>query len=337
MEWKFATTLIGSQPCKETASAVDAVLGSGVSCPAWPQMPSLNARESMYAQTGSHLPGMTVENDKVIVDLGAYDPTEIYTAILSDNVDYFVHPPESFAGLYEFLDRDLSKFQAIKGQITGPISEGLQICDRKGRPVIYDESYGEIVRKTVNMMAKWQSRRLKMCNGTVILFFDEPSVTMLGSPFASVSDDDAKKWINESMEGVDCYRGIHCCGNTNWAMILGTDIDILNFDAYQYGENLLAYTDELAEFYERGGTVAWGIVPNSESELEKVTAADVVAKLEALFDKMENKGFSRQNVASQSMITPQCGLSGISEQNIGKLYALLNAVSAEMKARYGFQ
>ncbi len=336
MEWKFATTLIGSQPCSDPGVALKGVLESKVSCPAWPQIPSADPKESMYAQTGVKFPGLFIKDDKVFVDLENYDPTEIYTAIVSDNVDYFVHPPEYFAGLYAFLDNDLSSYQAIKGQITGPISEGLQVIDTDGRPVIYNEAYSEIVRKAINMMAKWQFRRLKMCNDNVIIFFDEPSMTMLGSPFASVSDNDAKKWINESMEGIECFRGIHCCGNTNWATILDTNIDILSFDAYQYGENLLMYTDELVKFYEKGGTIAWGIIPNSDSVLEKIKAADIVAKLEALFDKLENKGISRQKAASQSMITPQCGLSGVSEENIGKVYELLNAVSTEMKSRYGF-
>lgn len=337
MEWNFATTLIGSQPCTEPAAAVDAVLRSHVSCPSWPQIPSLDIRESMYAQAGSRLPGLTVEGDRIQVDLDSYDATEIYTAILSEDTDYFRHPEDSFSGLYEFLKRDLSSYAAIKGQITGPISEGLQICDRKGRPVIYDESYGEIVRKNINMMAKWQVRRLKERNKTAIMFFDEPSITMLGSPFASVTDEDAKAWINESMEGVDCFRGVHCCGNTNWAMLLNTEIDILSFDAYQYGENLLMYSDDLAEFIGRGGTVAWGIVPNSDSAIDKAAAADIVCRLEALLDKMEKKGIDRRRAASQSMITPQCGLNGVSEANIGKAYALMNEVSLEMKRRYGLQ
>ena len=336
MDWNFATTLIGSLPFANSIDSVDITLDGRVACPSWPQLPTRGINESMYVQTGAYLPGLKIDGDKIIVDLNDYDPTEAYTAILSDDIGHFIHPPELYEGMYEFLNRDLSKYDAVKGQVTGPISEGLQILDKNSRPVIYDESYSEIVRKTVNMMAKWQARRLSMSNNNVIIFFDEPSLSILGTPFASISDDQARAWINESMDGVDAFRGIHCCGNTNWAMILSTDIDILSFDAYNYGDNLLMYPDELTDFLSKGKCIAWGIIPNSDDSVSKETVDTIVARLESLFDKMEEKGINRKKVAHQSMITPQCGLSGLTEENAKKVFDLLDGVSKEMKRRYGF-
>ncbi len=337
MEWKFATTLIGSQPYTNPVEAVDKILDGRVSCPSWPQMPSKGINESMYMQTGAHLPGLKVVDEKIFVDLNDYDPMEIYNAILTDDVDYFVHPPNMFTGLYQFLGQDTSSFMAVKGQVTGPISEGLQILDSEGRPVIYDESYCEIVRKTINMMAKWQARRLSMANDKVIIFYDEPSLSILGTPFVSLSDDQAKEWINEVLEDVDAYRGVHCCGNTNWEMILSTDIDILSFDAYQYGDNILMYPDALTKFFAKGASIAWGIIPNSDDALETETVDSIVQRFEALFDKLEQKGINRQKAAEQSIITPQCGLNGVSVENVDKVLDLLSGVSKEMRSRYGFE
>ncbi len=337
MEWKFATTLIGSQPYTNPVEAVEKTLDGRVSCPSWPQMPSKGINESMYMQTGAHLPGLNVMDEKMTVDLNNYDPMEIYGAILSDDVDYFVHPPNMYAGLYQFLVQDLSSFTAVKGQVTGPISEGLQILDAEGRPVIYNESYSEIVRKTINMTAKWQARRLSMANEKVIIFYDEPSLSILGTPFVSLSDEQAKEWINEVLEDVDAYRGVHCCGNTNWEMILSTDIEILSFDAYQYGDNILMYPDALTRFFGKGGSIAWGIIPNSDDALAVETVDSIVTRFEALFDKIEEKGINRQKAAEQSIITPQCGLNGVSIENVDKVLDLLSGVSKEMRRRYGFE
>lgn len=337
MDWNFATTLIGSQPYANSMEAVDKVMDGRITCPAWPQLPARGYKESMYVQTGAHLPGLKVENDKAVVDLNDYDPTEIYTAILSEDIDFFVYPPELYGGFYEMLEKDMSSFQAVKGQVTGPISEGLQILDSEDRPVIYDESYGEIVRKTINMSAKWQARRLSAMNSNVIIFFDEPSLSMLGTPFASISDEDAKNWINEVMDGVDCYRGIHCCGNTNWSMLLSTDIDILSIDAYQYGDNLLMFPDELTDFYGKGAAVAWGIIPSSDEAIEAETVESLVARLESLFDRLEEKGLNRQKAARQSLITPQCGLGLVEPKNVEKVLDLLKGVSEEMKKRYDLE
>lgn len=334
MDWNFTTTLIGSLPYVNPIDAVEKILDGRISCPSWPQLTAKGYKESMYVQTGAHLPGLKIDGDKPTVDLDNYDPTEAYEAILGENVDYYIYPPDLYSGFYELLDKDLSQYVAVKGQVTGPISEGLQILNQEDRPVIYDESYGEIVRKTVNMSAKWQARRLSAMNSNVIIFFDEPSLSMLGTPFASISDDDAKAWINEAMDGVDCYRGIHCCGNTNWAMLLSTDIDILSIDAYQYGENLIMFPDELTDFFARGGAVAWGIIPSGDEAIEAETVESLVAKLESLFDKMEEKGINRQTAAMQSLITPQCGLGLVQPENVEKVFDLLNGVSSEMKKRY---
>ena len=337
MDWNFATTLIGSQPYKNSVEAIDKTLDGRVSCPSWPQLPARGYKEGMYIQTGAHLPGLKIEGDKPTVDLSDYDPTDIYTAILTDDVDYFVYPTDLYAGFFELLERDASSFQAVKGQVTGPISEGLQVLDAEDRPVIYDEAYGEIVRKTVNMSAKWQAKRLSSMNPNVIIFFDEPSLSMLGTPFASISDEDAMNWINEALDGVDCYRGVHCCGNTNWSMLLKTNIDILSIDAYQYGDNLVMFPDELTEFYEKGGAVAWGIVPSGDELIEKETVESLVARMESIFDKMEEKGINRQKAAVQSLITPQCGLGLVDVDNVDKVFDLLKGVSDALKERYGLQ
>lgn len=337
MDWNFATTLIGSQPYDNAVTAVDKIVDGRVSCPAWPQLSGRGYSEGMYVQTGAHLPGLQIQGDKVVVDLENYDPTDAYTAIVSDDVDYFVYPHDNYSGFYEFLGHDLSGFKAVKGQITGPISEGLQIVDTTGRSVIYDETYCELVRKTINMSAKWQAKRLSKVNDNVILFFDEPSLSMLGSPFASISDEQAETWINDSLNDVDCFRAVHCCGNTNWAMLLKTNIDILSIDAYRYGSALPMYPDELSDFINKGGSIAWGIIPNTDENIVNETVWSISERMDDILEKLEGKGIDRRKAAKHSIITPQCGLGGMDASNVDRVLTLMEGVSKDMKQRYGFK
>jgi len=335
MDWKFATTLIGSMPFYEPEDALDLILDGRVDCPSWPQL-SRGIRESMYVQTGAHLPGLRIEGEKVFADLDDYDPTEIYEAIVFENEEFFKPPEKCHAGFYGLLSNDISRFRAVKGQVTGPISEGLQIQDVNGRSVIYDETYGEIVRKTVCMTARWQAHRLMKANDCVIMFFDEPSLSLLGSPFAQISEEDAVNWLNEAMEGVEGYRAVHCCGNTDWGMVLRTKLDILSFDAYSYSDNLALYIDDLKAFIDRGGALSWGLIPNREEDLSRETVRSLCAKLENVMEKLQSKGLDKGLIARRSLITPQCGLEGLTPEAVDSVLDLLSGVSREMKGRYGF-
>lgn len=337
MDWNFATTLIGSLPYDNAKQALDKILDGRVSCPAWPQLPALGYSESMYVQTGCYLPGIKIDEKgkKMTADMSAYDPTEIYTAILSEDLTYFAHPEKYHRGLYGFIRRDLSKFKAIKGQVTGPISEGLQIQDRSGRPVIYDDAYSEIVRKAVNMAAKWQSKELSKHNKNVIVSFDEPSLTLLGTPFAAVSAEQAVEWINESMEGVECSKAIHCCGNTDWALVLRTNVDILSFDAYAYAHTIAMFPNEISEFLERGGTLSWGLIPSTDDAVEIENAKSLVKIFKDNIAALVKKGVDEDLIVRRSMITPQCGLGGMEAKNADKALDMLSEVSKAMRSNYG--
>ncbi|MCL2606958.1 MAG: hypothetical protein FWD92_00120 [Methanomassiliicoccaceae archaeon] len=337
MSWNFATTLIGSLPYDDAEHALDKILSGKITCPAWPQLPALGFTESMYVQTGCRLPGVNIDEEakRITVNTSSYDATDIYTAILSDDVSYFTHPEKYHKGLYEFLNRDLSKFKAVKGQVTGPISEGLQIQDENGKSVIYDEAYSELIIRTVNMTAKWQYERLSKQNKNVIIFFDEPSLSLLGTPFASISNDQAVKWINESMEGLGCSIAIHCCGNTDWALVLRTNIDILSFDAYSYAHTIAMFPDEVSAFLKKGGTLSWGIVPSSDDAIASETADSLVKRLKESIAALVRKGVSEDLMIKQSMLTPQCGLGPVEPKSADKALDMLYSVSKTMKEHYG--
>ncbi|MCL1904626.1 MAG: hypothetical protein FWG19_00695 [Methanomassiliicoccaceae archaeon] len=337
MDRYFETTLIGSLPFDDPAYAIDRILDSGVTYPAWPQLPALGYSESMYVQTGCNLPNIEIDlsEKKITVDIPAHDPYLMYEAIVSENIDYFKHPQKYHKGFYEFLSRDLSGLKGLKGQVTGPVSEGLQILDKEGRSVLYDDSYAELVRHGVNMTAKWQLNELRKHNKNVIMFFDEPSLTLLGTPFASVSREQAWDILDGAMEGLDCEKAIHCCGNTDWSVVLNTELDILSFDAYAYGHTIAMFPEEISAFLEKGGTLAWGIIPSGDDLIETENVDGLVKKFKEDIGALVKKGMDEDLIIRRSMVTPQCGLGGMDPKNVDKAFDLLFRVAEKMKEHYG--
>lgn len=337
MDWNFAPSVIGSLPCTDPARAVDLIVNNLRTIPTWPQLPNMGFRENMYVQFAHRLPGVQVDEarKKVRVDLDNYDPEDIYTRILSEDISSFDLPPEHFAGFHEFMARDLpEETVAVKGQITGPVSMGLQLTDLNDRPVLYDEAYAEIIRRSLNLTARWQEGELqKKCPRTMI-FLDEPYLSMMGTPFASVSQADVAAWTVEVTAGLEGSIGLHCCANTDWPFIMGLPIDVLSFDAFGYGYTILLYPDEVTRFLDRGGCLAWGVVPSSDDKLVHENVDTLVETMENMISSLAAKGVDRERLVRQSMITPQCGLSGLDERGGQTVMRLLVGVSEALAERY---
>ncbi|MCX6650528.1 MAG: hypothetical protein NT131_02570 [Methanomassiliicoccales archaeon] len=337
MAWNCAATGIGSLPHKDPAEAVELVLSRMEEVPYWPQLPSLGFGENMYAQFSTRLPGVKVDAHwkRISVDLDDYDPEEFYIAVVSEDVGHFAHAPQDFHGLYALLAAVKGKrFKAVKGQVTGPVSAGLQVLDQNGKPALYDEAYGEIIRRNLNMQAKWQVAKLKEVTDRPLLFLDEPSLTLVGTPFVSLSPKQVVDWIDEVLDGVDALKGLHCCGNTDWPLVLSTKIDVLSFDAYNYAHTVSLFPQEISAFLERGGAIAWGLVPNMEEHIAKETVGTLLGRFEKALDELSRKGLDPELVLERSLITPQCGLGGLDVAQAEKVLELLNGTVAAVRERY---
>jgi methionine synthase II (cobalamin-independent) len=340
MAWNCAPTCIGSLPFTDPVKAVDVVMDRLREIPYWPQLPARGFQENMYAQFATHLPGVVIDRDnkKVTVDLGNYDPEDFYNRIINEDVDSFAYAEDSFSGFFEMMKRQLPKgAKAVKGQVIGPVSAGLQIVDQNGRPSIYDEAYGEIIRRNLNMAVRWQERQLSKMSDQVIIFLDEPSLSLIGTPFASVSSENVISWIDEVFEGVKATRGLHCCGNTDWPMVLSTSVDLLSFDAYSYAFSVSLYPEQLKAFLERGGTLSWGLIPNMDHRLEKETVGTLVQRFDSSVNELVAKGLSRDMLLEQSLITPECGLGGLSEAESLHVLDLLVQVSEAIRSEHGLE
>ena len=142
-----------------------------------------------------------------------------------------------------------------------------------------------------------------------MIFFDEPSLSSFGSAFSGLNREEVILSLNECFDAVNGLTGVHCCGNTDWSLLLSTDLDILSFDAYGYLETLALYPKELRKFLERGGLLAWGIVPTSE-EIEKVDPRSLVERFRAGVDSLSKKGID-PTLLQRAIITPSCGTASL--------------------------
>jgi hypothetical protein len=171
---------------------------------------------------------------------------------------------------------------------------------------------------------------------------DEPSLVGFGSSaYLGVQEEDIKKDLNEIagiIHAEQAWAGVHCCENTDWSLLLKSDIDVLNFDAYGFFDRLFLYKDDLVNFMNRGGTLAWGIVPtHAEEIIYSVSAAALIQLWKQHVEKLTAAGLTLEKIARQSLVTPSCGAGSLSKAAALRVLELLQEVSDSLRQEFGFQ
>ena len=329
-------TAVGSMPHTDPVEACSLVARFLPQIPAWPQLPKRAFVENMYVQFSEGFPGVVIEDDRIYVDRtkDLDKPLEqLYASYLENKIEEYSISPDYAAGLHAFLDTKLSPL-AVKGQVTGPISWGLTVTDQERRSVLYDDTLADALARHLRLKAAWQEMKLKAISPNTIIFVDEPYMTSFGSAFVSISREQVINLLEEVFSGISGLKGIHCCGNTDWSVVLSTSLDILNFDAYNYGYTVALYPDEVKAFLERGGILAWGIVPNDDKDVTGETANSLVDRLEEVIGALDRKGVSYRLQTERCLVTPACTLASLTLDGAAQALELLNEVSKEVRKRY---
>lgn len=333
-EFNCLPTAIGSMPHTSAEEALSLIFKYLPDIPYWPQLPKRSILENMYIQFSEGFPGIVVEDGKVqVVQADDFDTAleQLYNSFEEENLDVFKVSAEYAAGLYSLLSHGTPQARMVKGQITGPVSLGLSVTDRKSKGILYDDVLIGVIAKYLRYKAAWQENFLRSFSPETIIFIDEPYLSSLGSAFVPISFDLVRSLLEEVLEGIHGLSGIHCCGNTDWVLLLGADIDILSFDAYNYSDSLGVYAREVKSFLERSGVIAWGIVPNDEEMLAKESVVTLRERLKEAMAPFMEAGIPLSRLIKQGLLTPSCGLASMSIEGSVRALELLAELSAEMR------
>ena len=309
------TTAMGIMPHRDIAKALE--LAFSLDIPFYPQLPNVNYYEDMYVQASQYFPGITVdaENEKIFFDTTKFDQHLInYSERMAD--PGFFSLSEDYSAVYQqFLDRDLQRYTAVRGQVIGPVSFGFKVVDENNKPIIYNEQARILMFDFLQRKINTQCKELREKNQNAFVWLDDPGLGWVFSGLSGYSDVHTKRDYQDFLNGLDYPGALHLCANVNLPYLLSLDVSLLSFDAYQLELMPKGYTQSVVDFISGGGIIAWGIVPTDSFTLEIESPESLVKRLLTYWEVIAvNSELSVKQIAEQALIAPaRCCLKNMGQ------------------------
>lgn len=293
-----AVTSIGSLPHRDADTAAAFVVRHHPTLPAAPQLPRRSRLEGMVVQAVRGIPGVALDADgNLTVDVGELNPN----AEVQPTFDSASH-----AGLLAFLSLVAGRDEPVKLQLTGPITLGLALTDAGAPAELAFDVAAAAVRAEGRALLELVRRRLP--EAPLLVFLDEPGLVRAVEEPLGVDPEQIVDDLSSALAVLeeDAVTGVHCCGPTDWRLASAAGATVLSLPVDL--DSVLASAGPLNTHLDRGGWIAWGVVPTHEP---LGTDPDRLwRRLSTVWCELVQAGCDPIQLRTQAMVTPACGLAG---------------------------
>lgn len=307
----LTVTGIGSLPHPSLAAALAALSPVAGRLAHVPQLPTLGPQHGMLAEAVTGLPGA-----------GALPDGSVALPRLSAGYPCDGTLPTSVAALLA----SAAPRTPLKGQLAGPLTLALHSRLPDGRPCAADPAALDALALHMGKAAAAYATALAQTGAAPVLFLDEPelprAVALLGAATAA-------RLLTVALNALPgVVRGVHCCARPPLNLLAQMPLEVVSVDAHRYGPAIVARAPAVAHLLARGGSIAWGIVPTDEAALRAATPDLLAQRLRSLWSVLTAAGVPADVLVRQSLLTPACGLAGLSIDGAARAMALCADLAA---------
>ena len=305
-------TGIGALPHSDPVLACNDVLAIFPSFPYVPTLPDRGQLESIVFNDSEQMPGRVIRDDRLLYDSTSDNSAameQVYLDYVEGNYTRYALHAEYASAFIEMMTRKISEATVLKYQVTGPVTFGMQVVDAVKRPIYYDTQIADVLSKMIALRARWCETEMRERTGVkdTLVILNEPYLASLGSSVVPVDRETVQSGWQDIASLVEGGLGVHCCSNTDWGFVIGLDPSVISIDAYATAKEFLLYADAVAGYMERGGVVAWGIVPAEYKLFVQETVDSLYEQYMAIRARMTGH-VGEELFDAQSLITPSCGI-----------------------------
>lgn len=336
----LTATLMAYVPYRDIQKAIKVILDN------FPEAPCLPVLTRSMRHMLEGIPCLVLDREKRRVIL---DPSpdreqelfEFYDKYEKQDLDYFATTPEKAPWFYALLERlkELRppELKWVAFQTAGPVLLAEVIKQPDGNPSFHNETLRDMLTKASSMKSRWLEKKIKqeLPGVEVIAGLPETTLVSFTSAGGSGTREDIINSINGGFEGLQCVTWIHCCANIDWTLLTDSNVDVINFDAYQHSEKIALYSEEFEAFLRRGGMLAWGIVPVTDEIVAQESVQTLVEKLERGMGLLIKKGIDEELLVSSSWLMPCCDTVMMTPENSDRAFKMTREISEIMRHKYG--
>ena len=331
----LATSGIGSLPHTQLELALQQALLLDI--PAAPQLPRRDAAEYMVPQALEGLHGLRADAEgNADLDLGDWrrgaatlDARLDRALEHDDGVQRFLPSAGAWQALRPFLwEVEQRRPPFAKVQIAGPFTLRWALRTTQGEPLAAAPEGKAIERQIFRLVlarALALARRLRETGARPVVFLDEPGLYAFDrrDPQHLVSLQELRVVVL-ALRREGAVVGVHCCGNTEWAPLLGLGWDVVSIDARLSLEAVLATGGAFERFQAAGGILSLGVVPTDLSAPD-----DLDPVLRHARERLPREALAR------CLLTPACGLAMRSVPDAERIFAELRRAQQELRGTSG--
>jgi len=336
----FAATMMAAVPYRDMDRTARVILENFPEAPCLPVM----TRGIRWMLEG--IPCLIIDREKRMIYLDVSPDREeelltFYDKYEEDDLDYFATSRRTAPFFYHMIDRikvdPPPELKWLFFHSAGPVLLGDMLKQPDGKPAIHNETLRDVLIKGIAMKTRWMERWVKSELPGVEVVADLPETTLVNftSSGGTGTREAIREAVNQGFEGLNCTTMIHCCANIDWSLLTETEVGIINFDAYAHAENAALYYREFKAFIERGGMIAWGIVPVEENLLAGETVPRLVERLERGIELFVGKGIDEGQLVRSSWIIPSCETVLLTEEQSDRVFEMTRRISEIMREKYG--
>lgn len=293
-------TGIGSLPHRDAYEAAEFALCATPELPCVPTLPKRSPAEGMIAQAVVGIRGISIgQYGSLLVDATRVDPN----APVNTDIEH-----GAFGGLRAFLDVARGHEGPVKWQFTGPVTLGRALIRAGVSSSVAFEVATQTVRAHVVAIHELIRQELPRC--IQVVFIDEPDVSRIMEESSPIAPEPAVDLMSSALAVIEggATTGLHSCSAVDPALMTASGPTILSLPV---SPRLVSYAGVLAGFLERGGVIAWGVVPTHGPVM--ASAERSWKKLSALWCELVQGGCDAMLLRQQSLVTPACGLANHTE------------------------